>query len=699
MNKRAAPRDTRFTDAFLVVTPGITIRDRLRVLLPSDPGNYYAERDIVPPDSLSGSGRRRFTSSTSTSSCRARRATPGGCTGRSSKPAARPWASGTSRPRRRWCGALRRDLGLGTRRQIIVFNDEAHPLLPGASGGQERTLTADERREAKERSEQARVWLSGLQAVQRELGIKVVYDLSATPFFLRGSGYDEGTLFPWVVSDFSLIDAIESGIVKVPRVPVSDDAGTSDQPVYRNLWIQIRDELPKHGRKTDAVAGEPRLPPALEAALLQLYGNYERAHERWQGDAAAREHGSPPVFIIVCNNTNVSKLVYDFVGGWEQQRPDGGAPYVRDGALTLFSNATDGRRNARPNTILIDSAELESGDQMSAAFKRIARSEIDEFKRDYRHRYPGRDSADIADEDLLREVMNTVGKPGRLGERVKCVVSVSMLTEGWDANSVTHVLGVRAFGTQLLCEQVVGRALRRRSYEPNADGLFDPEYAEVYGVPFSFIPASGTATGVVEGPQPTRVRALPDRAHAEIVFPNLTGYRYDIEPQPLTARFDAASRMTISTQDVPTETTVASILGEDKVHTLEDLRKRREQTIRLPPGAARAGAPVPRRRREPAALGLPLAAAHLGSVAARVRRVEGQRLPPTAARRPARRSRRRAHLQIDRGRPAGRRVDQTDRQPLQPARLLALRRPADDAPGGGHECGEVPRLARRRRHR
>ena len=267
------------------------------------------------------------------------------------------------------------------------------------------------------------------------------------------------------------------------------------------------------------------------------------------------------------------------MGGWEQQSPDGGEPYVRDGALALFSNATDGRRNPRPNTILIDSAELESGDQMSAAFKRIARSEIDEFKRDYRHRYPGRDSADIADEDLLREVMNTVGKPGRLGERIRCVVSVSMLTEGWDANSVTHVLGVRAFGTQLLCEQVVGRALRRRSYEPNADGLFDPEYAEVYGVPFSFIPASGAATGVVQGPQPTRVRALPDRAQAEIVFPNLTGYRYDFEPQPLTAEFGDASRLSISTQDVPTETTVASILGEDEVHTLEDLRKQREQTI------------------------------------------------------------------------------------------------------------------------
>ena len=169
---------------------------------------------------------------------------------------------------------LRRDLGLGTKRQIIVFNDEAHHCYRGRAAAKKERLTADERREAKERSKQAHIWLSGLQWVQRELGIKVVYDLSATPFFLRGSGYDEGTLFPWVVSDFSLIDAIESGIVKVPRVPVSDDAGTSEQPVYRNLWIQIRDELPKHGRKTGAVAGEPRLPErtgsGVAPALRQL---------------------------------------------------------------------------------------------------------------------------------------------------------------------------------------------------------------------------------------------------------------------------------------------------------------------------------------------------------------------------------------------------------------------------------------------
>src|SRR5207253_11385380 len=152
-------------------------------------------------------------------------------------------------------------------------------------------------------------------------------------------------------------------------------------------------------------------------------------------------------------------------------------------------------------------------------------------------RFPGRSAEELSDEDLLREVMNTVGKPGKLGEQVKCVVSVSMLTEGWDANTVTHILGVRAFGTQLLCEQVVGRGLRRMSYAVNAEGRFDPEYAEVYGVPFSFIPCSGAVADPRPGPTPTRVRALESRSACEITFPRLLGYRYDLPGERLSAAF------------------------------------------------------------------------------------------------------------------------------------------------------------------
>ena len=205
------------------------------------------------------------------------------------------------------------------------------------------------------------------------------------------------------------------------------------------------------------------IPVELEGALQSLYSNYEKYYNKWELNLEGRVRGlTPPVFIVVCNNTNVSKLVFDHIAGWEKTLPDG-RTLPAPGRLSLFSNVSGGEWTARPSTILIDSQQLESGEAMSNDFKKIAAREIEEFKAEYRARFPGRDAEGLTDEDLLREVMNTVGKPGRLGEQVKCVVSVSMLTEGWDANTVTHILGVRAFGTQLLCEQVVGRGLRRMS--------------------------------------------------------------------------------------------------------------------------------------------------------------------------------------------------------------------------------------------
>ena len=267
------------------------------------------------------------------------------------------------------------------------------------------------------------------------------------------------------------------------------------------------------------------LPAELEGALHSLYGHYRQQFERWQADPSRQGAGAtPPVFVVVCNNTSVSKLVFDYVAGWSRTLADGTEVAV-PGALPLFSNVQDDRWSSRPTSILVDSQQLESGEAMSDEFKRMAATEIEEFKAEYRLRFPGRDADALTDEDLLREVMNTVGKAGKLGEQIRCVVSVSMLTEGWDANTVTHILGVRAFGTQLLCEQVVGRGLRRMSYAVNDEGRFEPEYAEVYGVPFSFIPTSGAGAAPQPGPPHTRVRALEDRAGCEITFPRLTGYR------------------------------------------------------------------------------------------------------------------------------------------------------------------------------
>ncbi|MEK7277870.1 MAG: restriction endonuclease subunit R, partial [Chloroflexota bacterium] len=317
----------------------------------------------------------------------------------------------------------------------------------------------------------------------------------------------------------------------------------------------------------------------MEGALQSLYSNYEKYYRQWE---ASRSNDlsrlTPPVFIVVCNNTNVSKLVFDYIAGWEKTLPEERTVLV-PGKLPLFSNADGDRWTLRPSTILVDSEQLESGEGMSEEFKRIAAREIEEFKAEYRVRFPGRDTDSLTDEDLLREVMNTVGKPGKLGEGVKCVVSVSMLTEGWDANTVTHVLGVRAFGTQLLCEQVVGRGLRRVSYAPNAKGMFEPEYAEVYGVPFSFIPCSGSNQNPQPGPTPTRVRALENRIACEITFPRAIGYRYDLPAERLNASFTADSRMALSTADMPTRTEMASIVGESKFHELYSLKERREQEI------------------------------------------------------------------------------------------------------------------------
>ena len=574
LNKRANPQDARFSDTFLIVTPGITIRDRLRVLLPNDPDNYYRQRDIVPAQLQDQLGQAKIIITNYHAFQLRERVSAGKITKSiltDGQPS--PFTETPDQMVRRVCRELR------AKKSIIVLNDEAHHCYRRKPDSENEKLTGDDRVEAKQRDQEARVWISGLEAVKAKIGVKAIYDLSATPFFLRGSGYPEGTLFPWVVSDFSLIDAIEAGIVKVPRVPVADDSMTGAQPTYRDLWLRIREHLPRKGRKTHKVGGEPKLPVELQGALLSLYGNYEKYYRLWEKNTEARARGiTPPVFIVVCNNTNVSKLVFDFIAGWEKQI--GEETIVQAGQLPIFRN-DDGKGAwlQRPNSVLVDSQQLESGESMSNEFKKIAAREIEEFKAEYRSRFPGRDVENLTNEDLLREVMNTVGKTGKLGEHVKCVVSVSMLTEGWDANTVTHVLGVRAFGTQLLCEQVVGRGLRRMSYATDAKGHFSPEYAEVYGVPFSFIPCSGATTDPKPGPLPTRVRALEIRLNCEITFPRLLGYRYDLADEPLTAKFTDESRLALSTADIPTKTENAPIVGESSIHTLDDLKCRRPNEV------------------------------------------------------------------------------------------------------------------------
>lgn len=591
LNKAAYPQRREFSDAFLVVAPGITIRDRLRVLLPNDSENYYKKLDLVPVDLLPELEKAKIIITNYHAFILRENINAASLTkeiliqGKTS-----PFTETPAQMVNRVCR------GLGTKKNIIVINDEAHHCYRRRTGGDEEKYKGDDLKEAKKNAESAQVWISGIEAVQQKLGVKAVYDLSATPFFLKGSGYKEGTLFPWVVSDFSLIDAIECGIVKIPRVPVSDDSMTAELPTYRNIWALIRDHLPKKGRGSKEnvpSTPEPKLPKELEGALRTLYSNYEKSYKLWEQNSEAQAKGlTPPVFIVVCNNTSVSKMVYDYICGWDTGRvyPDG-RPVLAPGQLPLFSNVRDTNWTHRPNTILVDSEQLESGESMTAEFKAIAQREIEEFKAEYRDRYPGQDTDKITNEDLLREVLNTVGKPGKLGEHVRCVVSVSMLTEGWDANTVTHILGVRAFGTQLLCEQVVGRGLRRISYAATTNQInvkgksieiesFTPEYAEVYGVPFAFIPCAGSNKQPKPGLLPTRVRALPERESCEITFPKLLGYRYEIGSKKLTPDFTKPGcNYTVSTANLPTRTVNAPIIGESSIHTLDDLRSHREQQV------------------------------------------------------------------------------------------------------------------------
>lgn len=571
INAVRRPSSKRFTRGFLIVAPGITIKDRLRVLQPNDPDSYYASRELVPGDMLPDLERAKIVI-TNYHAFKLRERMPLSKGGRLLLQGRGGDALNTLETEGQMLQRVMPDL-MGMR-NILAINDEAHHCYhekPGAI--EDEDLKGDDRKEAEENNEAARLWISGLEAVNRKLGVARVFDLSATPFFLRGSGYAEGVLFPWTMSDFSLMDAIECGIVKLPRVPIADNIPGVEMPMFRNLWEHIRAKMPKKGRGKAEGLNPLDLPTQLLTALAALYGHYEKTYALW----AEAKISVPPCFIVVCNNTSTSKLVYDYISGFMQQQADGN-PHLVEGRLPLFRNYDEnGSALGRPRTLLIDSTQLESGDALDDTFRQMAGPEIDQFKREIYER--GGRLADelragktLDDASILREVMNTVGKAGRLGDSIRCVVSVSMLTEGWDASTVTHVLGVRAFGTQLLCEQVIGRALRRQSYELNEDGLFNVEYADVLGIPFDF-----NAKPVVAPPQKPRetiqVKAVrPDRDPLEIRFPRVQGYRADLPEERLSANFNDDSRLELTPELVgATETRNAGIIGEtvdlNLVHT------------------------------------------------------------------------------------------------------------------------------------
>ena len=582
INAVRRPSSKRFTRGFLVVTPGLTIKDRLRVLQPNDPDSYYGSRELVPQDML-GELLKAEIVITNYHAFKLRETVD---VAKGTRDALEGWRGETMQTVETEGQMLQRVMPeLMGMKNIIVLNDEAHHCYQAKPGvDDEGPLKGDEKAEAESNSKAARLWLNGLNTVVQKLGISRVIDLSATPFFLQGSGYAEGTLFPWTMSDFSLMDAIECGIVKLPRVPVADNnvlkkynRTASDMPMFRVLWEHIGKHMPKGNRSSTKNLDPQKLPTPLYTALDALYGHYKQTFELWQ----ERKLEVPPCFIVVCNNTATSKLIYDYIAGYDKETKDGSLTPV-PGKLELFRNHDEhGNPLARPRTLLIDSEQLESGDALDANFRKMAAEEIERYRQEIVARTGDRKQAEnLTDQNLLREVMNTVGKPGRLGGDIRCVVSVSMLTEGWDANTVTHILGVRAFGTQLLCEQVIGRALRRQSYDLNEEGLFNVEYADVFGIPFDF-----TAKPVVAPPKPPRVtvhvKAIrPERDHLEITFPRVEGYRVELPDERVTAKFTDDSTYDLTPEAIgPSVTQGQGIIGESVEFNLAHTKELRRSTI------------------------------------------------------------------------------------------------------------------------
>ncbi|MBI4430096.1 MAG: DEAD/DEAH box helicase family protein, partial [Candidatus Omnitrophica bacterium] len=403
LNKIRYPQDTRFTDTFVIVTPGITIRDRLNVLRPNDARNYYKERDIVSHQDFEQLQQANIliTNFHQLELRQNQRLQVGSVM----KAAGFIKEEVIKEPPSGMVNRVFKSI-LGKPR-VLVINDEAHHCYREKPSAEK--LAGEDRKEADENNKAARVWINGLEVLSKKIPVNALIDLSATPYFLRGSGYQEGTLFPWTVYDFSLLDALECGVVKIPRLPTESDSITKDdQPEFRNLWLYVRDELPKKGLKTGGkdYISSLVLPTKLQEALESLYGSYEKYYRIYETQKRNDPDVMPPVMIVVCNNTAVSELVYRWIAGYERETPSGGNK-IEKGNLEIFRNEDGVRFLDRPNTLLIDSAQLESGEKISAEFEMIFFKEIEDFHKEYRRRFPGR--TEPTDEDLLREVMNTVG--------------------------------------------------------------------------------------------------------------------------------------------------------------------------------------------------------------------------------------------------------------------------------------------------
>ena len=536
-NRGTKPGDPRYPRRALVVCPNLTIKERLRVLRPGDPHNYYETFDVVPsplrPELAKG------------------------------KVLVTNWHRLGPEPEEVRVGKVtvsrlgketpeafaRNRLGdLWDDEPLMVLNDEGHHAYRPAPVGKGDRISADAKADRKE----ATVWIDGLDTINAACGIELCVDLSATPFYIQGSGYPEGSPFPWIVSDFSLVDAIESGITKIPRLPAIDNTGRPD-PKYFKLWHHITRDLRAGERLTGGRPKPEVVYRKAEDALLTLAGEWKEKFEQVR-DASPGQDRTPPVLIVVCDNTDVATHVHRRISGeqWLEADPDTPANYEERRAsrkrtkkrhygsgLRGFDELWNRERDAV--TLRIDSKLLEA-------------AESDD---------PTATQKEAAEE--LRQIVSTVGKPGEPGGRVRCVVSVNMLSEGWDASNVTHILGLRAFHSQLLCEQVVGRGLRRMDYAPDPEtGLLTPEYVDIFGVPFSLIPFKGRQPQ--GGPPPEElpkheVMALPERRAFEIRFPVVEGYVVHLTRNRIRCDVQAVEPLKLDPARIPTAAFIRPQVG------------------------------------------------------------------------------------------------------------------------------------------
>jgi type III restriction enzyme len=526
LNKVTNRQDARFSEAILIVGPNLTVKERLAVLSPQSAGNYYELFDLVPRTYLDLLARGRvFITNWHVFGIKD--------DAKSNK------RSIVQRGRESDAAFVRRVLGrdLGDAKGLLVFNDEAHHAWrPIASETSEAELNSDERRELDDEREEATIWVEGLDRIQSVRGIRAVIDLSATPFYLKGSGRPEGTPMPWIVSDFGLVDAIECGITKIPRIPVQDDSGRPD-PKYFHLWRDIMTKLPASERETVKRRAKPE---SIWREAQGAFGTLASKWEKTQEWFAASKFEIPPVMIVVAANTSVASVV---------------ASSVRrgDALVALSGDATF----QIDTSVLADAEAAVEGETKDQEQQRLRLKTATVGKSAWPDGRPPEGFEDLATPP---------------GKDVRCVISVGMLTEGWDAPNVTQILGLRAFTSQLLCEQVVGRGLRRMSYEIDPEtGLFEPEYCDVFGIPFEVVPVQADDPKKPErvAPPSTLVQALDERKHLEITWPRVEGYRMEVKER---IRCDVgkiptlAVRAQIEPTEVVTKNQMGWVVGKTGLH-------------------------------------------------------------------------------------------------------------------------------------